>query len=73
MLYVGVDFGGTKIEAAALSYDGEFLSRQREPNPGNYEDAVRVVCDLIARVEMTVNTVAVNGAIDGGQARPRAS
>ena len=51
MLYVGVDFGGTKIEAAALSGDGEFLSRHREPNPGDYKDAVRLVCDLIGRAE----------------------
>ena len=51
MLYVGVDFGGTKIEAAALSHGGEFLSRHREPNPGNYSDAVKLVCDLIDRVE----------------------
>ncbi|EGF93356.1 N-acetyl-D-glucosamine kinase [Asticcacaulis biprosthecium C19] len=51
MLYVGVDFGGTKIEAAALSQNGTFLSRQREPNPGNYKDALETVCQLIARVE----------------------
>ena len=51
MLYVGVDFGGTKIEAAALSADGEFLSRHREPNPGNYPDALKLVCDLIGRAE----------------------
>ncbi len=51
MLYVGVDFGGTKIEAAALSADGEFLARHREPNPGNYADALKLVCDLIGRAE----------------------
>ncbi|MGZ3305894.1 MAG: ROK family protein [Asticcacaulis sp.] len=51
MLYVGVDFGGTKIEAAALSRDGAFLSRHREANPGNYADALNVVRDLIGRVE----------------------
>ena len=51
MLFVGVDFGGTKIEAAALSQDGDVLARQREPNPGNYEAALALVCDLIARVE----------------------
>lgn len=51
MLYVGVDFGGTKIEAAALDGDGQVLSRLRDPNPGNYSDALSVVCDLIERVE----------------------
>jgi len=51
MLRIGVDFGGTKIEAAALSPDGRFLSRQREANPGDYDRALRLVCELIARVE----------------------
>jgi fructokinase len=51
MFHIGVDFGGTKIEAAALDAEGEFLSRQREPNPGNYEAAIALVTDLIARVE----------------------
>ena len=51
MLFVGVDFGGTKIEAAALSGDGDFLSRHREANPGNYPDALKLVCDLIGRAE----------------------
>ncbi len=51
MFYIGVDFGGTKIEAAALSVDGQFLSRHREPNPGNYDAAIRLVHDLIDRAE----------------------
>ena len=51
MFYIGVDFGGTKIEAAALSADGQFLSRHREPNPGNYDAAVALVKDLIGRAE----------------------
>ncbi|WAC49848.1 ROK family protein [Asticcacaulis sp. SL142] len=58
MLYIGVDFGGTKIEAAALSTDGTFLSRQREPNPGSYPAAIRLVRDLIARVEAEAKTKA---------------
>ncbi|MFT4074080.1 MAG: ROK family protein [Asticcacaulis sp.] len=79
MLYVGVDFGGTKIEAAALSGDGDFLSRQREPNPGNYTDALKVVCDLIGRVEAEakqkdpslVNRVATIGVGAPGSVSPR--
>ena len=51
MLYIGVDFGGTKIEAAALTAEGEFLARHREPNPGSYDGAIRLVRDLIARAE----------------------
>ncbi len=48
---LGVDFGGTKIEAALLDSDGEIRVRQRVPNPGNYEAAVRAVRDLAERIE----------------------
>lgn len=48
---IGVDFGGTKIEAAALGDDGAFLARLREPNPGEYDAAIRTVARLIARIE----------------------
>lgn len=51
MLYIGVDFGGTKIEAAALSDRGDVLARWREPNPGDYDAALSLVKNLIARVE----------------------
>lgn len=50
-LRVGVDFGGTKIEAAVLDGAGRFLSRVRAPNPGAYDRAVREVRDLIGRAE----------------------
>ena len=48
---IGVDFGGTKIEAAALTADGAFSARLREPNPGDYDAAIATVGRLIARVE----------------------
>jgi hypothetical protein len=35
MIQIGVDFGGTKIEAAALNPEGAFLARIRAPNPGS--------------------------------------
>ena len=51
MLRIGVDFGGTKIEAAALGADGGIAVRRRTPNPGDYDSALRAVVDLIAAVE----------------------
>ena len=51
MIRLGVDFGGTKIEAAVLDEDGAFLTRVRKPNPGNYIDAVKVVGELVAQAE----------------------
>ncbi|GAB4521478.1 MAG: ROK family protein [Amphiplicatus sp.] len=50
-MQIGVDFGGTKIEVAALSPDGRFLAREREPNPGDYEEAIEAIRRLVARVE----------------------
>jgi fructokinase len=51
MIRVGVDFGGTKIEAAALDSDGRFLARVRAPSPPTYEAALAVVHGLVAEVE----------------------
>lgn len=48
---LGVDLGGTKIEAAILSEDGRLLNSRRIANPGNYEQLlldVRDLCDPLA-------------------------
>jgi len=47
VIRIGVDFGGTKIEAAALGPDGSFLARVRRPNPGDYPSALATVRDLV--------------------------
>jgi fructokinase len=52
-MQIGIDFGGTKIEAAALDNDGNIITRVRRANPGNYDDAVRVVRDLVKQIEAT--------------------
>ncbi len=51
MIRIGVDFGGTKIEAAALAPDGAVVERLRDPNPRIYDAAVRVVRDLVDAIE----------------------
>ena len=51
MIRIGVDFGGTKIEAAALDATGEFRSRIRVPTPAAYEDAIETVRDLVDAAE----------------------
>ncbi|MBO9723123.1 MAG: ROK family protein [Novosphingobium sp.] len=48
---IGIDFGGTKIEAAALAADGTVLHRRRTPTPGSYDEALARLCELIAGVE----------------------
>lgn len=51
---LGVDFGGTKIEAALLDSNGEILARERVPNPGDYTSAVRDLAGLTARIERQI-------------------
>jgi fructokinase len=51
MIRIGVDFGGTKIEAAALDARGHFQARVRAASPGSYEASLEVVRDLVAEAE----------------------
>lgn len=62
MIRIGVDFGGTKIEVAALDASGQFAARVRKPNPGDYPGAIETVRDLVAEVERQAG---VNGATVG--------
>ena len=71
MIQIGIDFGGTKIEAAALDASGRYLSRMRVPNPGNYDAAIRAVCDLVARTEAEVGPGATIGIGTPGSISPR--
>jgi len=51
MIRIGVDFGGTKIEAAALDAQGRFQARVRAPSPRDYEAGLLTVRDLVAEAE----------------------
>ncbi|PHY17431.1 ROK family protein [Caulobacter sp. BP25] len=51
MIRFGIDFGGTKIEAAAIDEAGAFVARVRKPNPGEYKAALEVVAELVADAE----------------------
>jgi fructokinase len=48
---IGVDFGGTKIEAAALDPQSRIVGRVRLANPGVYAAAIETVVTLVAEVE----------------------
>lgn len=63
---IGVDFGGTKIEAAAIDDAGGFAARIRRPNPGSYDGALVAVAELVAEVEAKVGpTRSIGLAIPG--------
>lgn len=68
---IGIDFGGTKIEAAALNDNGEFLARERIANPGSYDAALLAVRDLIARIEAGVGRATSIGMGVPGSISPR--
>jgi fructokinase len=65
VLRIGIDLGGTKIEAVALDEEGRDLSRVRVPTPRHdYERSLRVLCDLVHRIERETRqqgTVGVGG------------
>jgi len=65
MTRLGIDFGGTKIEIAALDDAGEILLRERIANPGSYEGAVLAVRDLIVAVEREIGPGTVGLGIPG--------
>ena len=49
---IGIDLGGTKIEAIALTPDGNEILRQRVPTPKeDYRGTVAAIAGLIGKVE----------------------
>ena len=49
---IGVDLGGTKIEALAIDNDGRELWRRRVATPkGDYQGIVGAIGDLVSRLE----------------------
>jgi fructokinase len=49
---IGVDLGGTKIEAIALGADGTILARHRVPTPvGDYAGTLDAVAGLVGTIE----------------------
>ncbi|MGC9456947.1 MAG: ROK family protein [Halothiobacillaceae bacterium] len=52
MKRMGVDLGGTKIEAAVLDTSGEILLRRRVPTPqGDYAGTVEALASLVEQLE----------------------
>jgi fructokinase len=68
---IGIDFGGTKIEGAALDPAGGIVTRIRVPNPGGYDAALAVLVDLVARIEAEAEPAASVGIGSPGSLSPR--
>jgi fructokinase len=59
---IGVDLGGTKIEAIALGEDGTVLARRRVLTPrGDYDATVRAIVDLVRAIEAELSVKATVG------------
>jgi len=67
LLSLGVDIGGTKILAGAVSENGEVISEHRVPSPAQKtEQMVATVANLIERVISEVGEVAAIGVAAAG-------
>jgi fructokinase len=52
---IGIDWGGTKIEALAMDADGRELRRVRIPTPRHdYEGSIRAAAEMVASIEREV-------------------
>jgi fructokinase len=52
---IGIDLGGTKIEAVAITDDGQERARRRVQTPrGDYDGTLAAVVDLVRRIEQEI-------------------
>jgi fructokinase len=69
---IGVDLGGTKIEAIALGDDGETLDRRRKPTPtGDYQAILNVIGDLVVGLEADFGDKGTVGIATPGSMSPK--
>jgi fructokinase len=70
MMRIGVDLGGTKIEAIALDDRGDVRARRRIATPREYEAIVRSTADLVLGVEREIGARATVGVGTPGAISP---
>ena len=69
---IGVDLGGTKIEAVRLEPDGEIGARTRVPTPqGDYEGTIRAMAEVVDTVGRGLDSKAPVGLAFPGSISPR--
>jgi fructokinase len=67
---IGVDLGGTKIEAIALGPRGEELYRHRTPTPARYDATITAIANLVAAASLRIGTEASVGVGAPGSLSP---
>jgi fructokinase len=73
MIRIGVDFGGTKIEAAAIDERGRFQARVRCETPADYELGLEAVAALIAEAERQAGAKVTRVGVGGPGSPSRAT
>jgi len=69
---IGIDLGGTKIEAIALGDDGATLLRRRVPTPaGDYSGTLEAIAGLVASAEQHAARPGTVGIASPGAISPR--
>jgi fructokinase len=69
---IGVDLGGTKIEAVALTQDGGILDRRRKPTPTHdYAAILATIRDLVLGLEAEFEEKATIGIATPGSLSPK--
>jgi len=67
---IGIDVGGTKIEGLALADDGRELARHRERTPAAYDEVLRVIGAVVARLEADAGETGTVGVGTPGVLHP---
>jgi fructokinase len=70
-LRVGIDLGGTKIEAIGMEDDGEEAARHRVATPRSYEGTLDAIAGLVSRVETEAGGTGPVGVGIPGTISPR--
>ena len=69
---IGIDLGGTKIEAAVLGRDGELLWSERVATPtGDYAGTLQAIAELVRRAKIISGDVAGVGVATPGSENPQ--
>ena len=71
-MLIGVDWGGTKIEAAALDADGAVVDRRRADTPrSDYQGCLRLIANLVEQIEGDTGAAGTVGVGLPGSLDPR--
>jgi fructokinase len=69
---IGIDLGGTKIEAAVLGRDGDMLWSERVATPtGDYAGTLQAIAELVRRAKIISGDVAGVGVATPGSENPQ--